>query len=256
MDAIQKYRHFTGNATELAQAVTDCANDLGLDIDTQKTNERLVRYYQTEGVLDRPERQGRDSAYHFRHLVQVLNARRMVANGLTLATAVEFNSTRSTDELVASLKKPLPNAAELLVSKFKGLDAVGAGAASQSRPQPNRPPMAVVDVLDEVKIVKKELLAEIQALMQLKGEVNRLRDVLIHSREKEEQEGYKMEQLLDRLHRASREFEDMFRESMIRQREAEERLFYEQRHLLQKISDGQQLLADRIELLEKKLSSL
>jgi hypothetical protein len=86
--------------------------------------------------------------------------------------------------------------------------------------------------------------------------VNRLRDVLIHSREKEEQEGYKMEQLLDRLHRASREFEDMFRESMIRQREAEERLFYEQRHLLQKISDGQQLLADRIELLEKKLSSL
>ena len=82
MDAIQTFRHFTGNAVDLAQAVIDCAKELGLDIDAEKTNERLVRYYQTEGVLDRPDRHGRDSAYHFRHLVQVLNARRMVANGL------------------------------------------------------------------------------------------------------------------------------------------------------------------------------
>ena len=104
---------------ELAEAVIDCATAVGLDIDTDKTNERLIRYYQTEGVLDRPERYGRDSAYHFRHLIQVLNARRLVTNGLPLALAIQYNSTLSTDELETSLTAPLPNAAELLISKFK-----------------------------------------------------------------------------------------------------------------------------------------
>ena len=108
MDTFQKYRNFTGSATELAVAVIDCATAFGLDIDTEKTNERLIRYYQTEGVLDRPERYGRDSAYHFRHLIQLLNARRLVTNGLPLALAIQYNSTLSTDELEASLKAPLP----------------------------------------------------------------------------------------------------------------------------------------------------
>ena len=54
MDTLQKYRNFTGSATELAEAVIDCAAAFGLDIDTDKTNDRLIRYYQTEGVLDRP----------------------------------------------------------------------------------------------------------------------------------------------------------------------------------------------------------
>lgn len=256
MDSIQKFRHFTGNATELALAVTDCAKELGMEIDAEKTNERLVRYYQTEGVLDRPDRHGRDSAYNFRHLIQVLNARRLVANGLPLALAIEYNSTRSTEELAASLKKPLPNAAELLISKFKEMDTAAGANTPRAKHTPPRPPMAVVDVLDEVKAVKKDLIHEIQALMQVKDEVYRLRDVLVHNQNIVEQGGYKMEQLLERLHRTSREFEDVFRVSMDRQRDTEERFFYEQRQLLQKIFDGQELLVDRIAEIEKKLSSL
>lgn len=256
MDSISKYRQFTGNATELALAVTDCAKDLGMEIDAEKTNERLVRYYQTEGVLDRPDRHGRDSAYNFRHLIQVLNARRLVANGLPLALAIEYNSTRNTDDLVGSLNKPLPNAAELLVSKFKEIDNGVVANSQRAKHPPPRPPMAVVDVLDEVKAVKKDLIHEIQALMQVKDEVYRLRDVLIHNQTIGEQGGYKMEQLLERLHRTSRDFEDVFRESMARQRDAEERFFYEHRQLLQKIFDGQELLVDRIAEIEKKLSSL
>lgn len=255
MDTIQKFRHFTGNAIELAQAVTDCANELGLDIDAEKTNERLVRYYQTSGVMDRPERHGRDSAYHFRHLIQVLNARRMVGNGLSLALAIEYNSTRSTDELAASLTKPLPNAAELLISKFKSKDLAGVNTPRAKQPPP-RPPMAVVDVLDEVKAVKNDLLNEIKTLMQVKDEVYRLRDVLIHNQKTGEQGGYKMEQLVERLHKTSREFEQMFRDTMSRQRDVEEQFFQEHRQLLLKVSDGQMRLAERIEMLEKKLSSL
>ena len=256
MDAIQKFRHFSGNATELAQAVTDCAKVLGLDIDAEKTNERLVRYYQTEGVLDRPDRHGRDSTYHFRHLIQVLNARRMVAHGLPLALAIEYNNIRSTDELVSSLKKPLPNAAELLISKFKEMGTTAGANNSRAKHPPPRPPMAVVDVLDEVKTVKNDLMKEIKALMQVKDEVYRLHEVLIHNQKIGEQGGYKMEQLVERLHHMSREFEKVFNDAIARQRETEERFFYEHQKLLQRISDGQELVADRIELIEKKLSTL
>jgi DNA-binding transcriptional MerR regulator len=255
MDATKTFRHFTGNAVELAQAAIDCATELGLDIDAEKTNERLVRYYQTEGVLDRPDRHGRDSTYHFRHLVQVLNARRMVANGLSLSLAIEYNSTRSTDELAASLTKPLPNAAELLISKFKDKDLGGTNTPRAKQPSP-RPPMAVVDVLDEVKAVKNELLSEIKTLMQVKDEVYRLRDVLIHNQKIGEKGDYKMEQLLERLHETSREFEHMFKEAMHRQRDIEDRFFHENRQLLQKVADGQIFLMERIEAIEKKLSSL
>jgi len=255
MDAIQTFRHFTGNAVDLAQAVIDCAKELGLDIDAEKTNERLVRYYQTEGVLDRPDRHGRDSAYHFRHLVQLLNARRMVANGLSLSLAIEYNSTRSTDELAANLRKPLPNAAEILISNFKSKDHGATNTPRAKQPSP-RPPMAVVDVLDEVKVVKNELLNEIKTLMQVKDEVYRLRDLLVHNQKNGEKGDYKMQQLLERLHDTSREFEHMFKENMHRQRDMEERFFAESRHLLQKISDGQNLLVERIEAIEKRLSSL
>ena len=92
--------------------------------------------------------------------------------------------------------------------------------------------------------------------MHLKDEVNSLRDALIH-RQKIDQEGYyKMEQLLDHIHMTSRKFEDLFRESMDRQRRQEEILFKESRVLLEKIFNGQELLAERIALLEKKISSI
>jgi hypothetical protein len=92
--------------------------------------------------------------------------------------------------------------------------------------------------------------------MQVKDEVYRLRDVLVHNQTIGEQGGYKMEQLLEHLDRTSHEFQLVFRDSMARQREVEERFFYEHRQLLQKIFDGQELLVDRIAEIEKKLSGL
>jgi hypothetical protein len=256
MSLYKKYRNFTGSATELAAAFIDCATAFGLDIDKDKTNERLIRYYQTEGVLDRPERYGRDSAYHFRHLIQLLNARRLVTNGLPLALAIQYNSTLSTDELEASLKAPLPNAAELLISKFKEMDPLVGSMSSRQKQSHLRAPMAVVDVLEEVKTVKKDLMHEIQALMHMKDEVNSLRYELI-DRQKIDQEGYyKMQQLLEHLHMTSRKFEDLFRESIDRQRLKEEILFKENRLLLEKIFTGQEILAERITNLEKKISSI
>ena len=63
---------FSGNAADLASLAVDCAQGMRLPVDASKTNERLVRYYVTAGVLDRPDRVGRDAAYGYRHLLQML----------------------------------------------------------------------------------------------------------------------------------------------------------------------------------------
>jgi hypothetical protein len=179
-----------------------------------------------------------------------------VTNGLPLALAIQYNSTLSTDELEASLNAPLPNAAELLISKFKEIDPAVGSISSRQKHSHLRTPMAVVDVLEEVKAVKKDLMREIQALMHMKDEFNSLRYELI-DRQKIDQEGYyKMEKLLEHLHMTSRKFEDLFRESIDKQRYQEEILFKENRFLLEKIFTGQEILAERIAILEKKISSI
>ncbi len=42
---------------------------------------RLVRYYTTQGWLDKPLRQGREARYTYRHLLQLLLIRRLLAEG-------------------------------------------------------------------------------------------------------------------------------------------------------------------------------
>lgn len=221
MDFLLHYRAFTGNAPELAQAAIDCAAAIGLDIDPDKTNERLIRYYQSEGVLDRPDRQGRDSAYHFRHLVQLLNARRMVLKGLPLALAMDQNSHRSTDELEASLRVPLPNAAEILVSRFKSMGPGKSSLSMRQKSSQARPPMAVVDVLAEVQTIKRDLMDEIRGVRDLKDEVMSLRRALIDQLQKGEEGYYKMRDLIERLHDTNRHFEKLLHGALDHQKNLE-----------------------------------
>ena len=92
MDVLYPHRKFSGNASELAEKAIECATNFGWTVDLDKTNERLVRYYVTEGVIDRPDRQGRDASYNFRHLLQLLTARRMVEHGMSLNVIGRHNT--------------------------------------------------------------------------------------------------------------------------------------------------------------------
>ena len=221
MDVLTTYRAFTGNASELAKAAIEYASAAKLDIDSDKTNERLIRYYQSEGVLDRPDRLGRDSTYHYRHLVQLLNARRMVMQGLPLAMAIEHNSQRSTDELEANLKAPLPNAAELLVSRFKSIGTDKMASSMRQRSAPSRPPMAVVDVLAQVQDIKKELMSEIHSLRDMQSGVLMLRDDLERQLRNSQDQFHQMRDMLEHLHRMHRRFEEMLMKSIDQHQEFE-----------------------------------
>lgn len=48
-----------------------------------EVNARLVRHYTGEGLLDEPLKVGREARYHYRHLLQLLVVRRLLAEGLS-----------------------------------------------------------------------------------------------------------------------------------------------------------------------------
>ncbi len=98
---IKDYLSLWGSAIELAEAATHCARSLG--IDAGKINERLIRYYAGEGVIGKPDRLGREAAYNYRHLLELLVARRLAQSGSPLAVIKTFTSEASTPELEAAL---------------------------------------------------------------------------------------------------------------------------------------------------------
>lgn len=182
---ISDYASFSGSATDLAALAIACGKDWDLPVDPDKTNERLVRYYVSEGVIDRPDRVGRDAAYGYRHLLQLLTARRMVQAGAALAAVGAHNSTSTTRALEEGLSTPLPTAAELLVRSFMqskherapGVMAAQAASAAMPRPSKVAPPgPSIVDVLDEMRQMasavdhlarqNEELLRQLKELMK------------------------------------------------------------------------------------------
>ena len=58
---IQDYQDFRGNVVELSELAIRCSQYLNLPGDTDKINERTIRYYVTEGLVDSPTRIGRDA---------------------------------------------------------------------------------------------------------------------------------------------------------------------------------------------------
>jgi hypothetical protein len=72
---------------------------------TPLPDRRMLRYYTTLGLLDRPEVRGRVAYYGRRHLLQVVAIKRLQAGGATLAEVQEelAGATTSTLERIAQL---------------------------------------------------------------------------------------------------------------------------------------------------------
>jgi DNA-binding transcriptional MerR regulator len=177
MKVLGTYTEFVGNAEELAAAAVQCGAELGWTfVDSEKLNERLVRYYAAEGVMDKPDRLGRDAMYQFRHLLQLLTARRMQEQGTSLATIGAHNLRATTKDLLADLGRPPLTAAELLVRSFavkpiERSDVIARNMASPlpqpARPQPARPPVPQPDLAAEVEQMREEFKQGMQMIEQL-----------------------------------------------------------------------------------------
>lgn len=113
MMKIQDQKSFWGSGMELAEKATLCARELA--IEGEKINLRLIRYYASEGIINRPDRLGKEAAYNYLHLLQLLVARKMVQGGAPLGTVRVFNHSASVPDLERALVGELSDEARKVI---------------------------------------------------------------------------------------------------------------------------------------------
>jgi len=92
---------------------------------------RVVRYYQTLGLLDKPHRfDGRKAIYGVRHLLQLLSIKKLQADGYPLALIQENLAGRSTAQLEAIVGEISPVA----VAAQAGGGSAGASPSREMSP--------------------------------------------------------------------------------------------------------------------------
>ncbi|ACB01076.1 MULTISPECIES: MerR family transcriptional regulator [Cyanophyceae] len=76
-------------------------------------NPRLVRFYTTKGVLDKPEKDGREARYLYRHLLQLLLIRRLLSEGYSIASMQPIMGNKRNAELEGLLQGGVQIKAEM-----------------------------------------------------------------------------------------------------------------------------------------------
>ena len=160
---------FQGNADALIVKAQEVAKTLNLDQEAAEGNERLLRHYVSMGVVDKPSREGRDALYGFRHLVQFVAARRLLAEGFPLAKIAKYTGAVPTDALTAYLEKlDRTSEAELLVAAFRSASPERNATTKTSRkaapPKPLQSMatgMGMVDVMHEMRDMEQRVRVQL-----------------------------------------------------------------------------------------------
>jgi DNA-binding transcriptional MerR regulator len=160
---------FQGNADALIVKAQEVAKTLNLDQEAAEGNERLLRHYVSMGVVDKPSREGREALYGFRHLVQFVAARRLLAEGFPLAKIAKYTGAVPTDALTAYLEKSdRTSEAELLVAAFRSASPERNVPTKTSRKAaPSKPlqsmatGMGMVDVMHEMRDMEQRVRVQL-----------------------------------------------------------------------------------------------
>lgn len=104
---------------------------------SEAVNPRLVRYYTTQGVLDRPARQGREARYTYRHLLQLLVVRRLLTEGYSTTAIQPITTEKSDADLEALLQGGIQITVEAANPALAFLQSLKARKASSSPPPPS-----------------------------------------------------------------------------------------------------------------------
>jgi DNA-binding transcriptional MerR regulator len=72
--------------------------------EAEDINPRLVRYYASQGLIDKPLRQGREARYTYRHLLQLVVIRRLLTEGYSSTAIAPISSAKANAELEALLQ--------------------------------------------------------------------------------------------------------------------------------------------------------
>lgn len=101
MQSFDALKAWEGTGDELAETASRILRERGFAEDPVSPNVRLIRDYASRGILTRPERRGKEAIYGYRHLLEFVAARVLVADGWPLAKIAEHFVHISDDELRA-----------------------------------------------------------------------------------------------------------------------------------------------------------
>ena len=126
---MENYSQETWTADEFVQVVNrllpDFLPDIGFNQKVrEEVNLRLIRHYTTIGAVDEPGKQGKESRYSYRHLLQLLLVRRLLAQGYNSGSIVEFPKQQSNQELIGLLEQGQPTLPRLLSQQQPGDSAL------------------------------------------------------------------------------------------------------------------------------------
>ncbi|MBE9098743.1 MerR family transcriptional regulator [Vacuolonema iberomarrocanum] len=88
----------------LPQFLPTLSQDNQRGSEAEDINPRLVRYYASQGLMDKPLRQGREARYTYRHLLQLLVIRRLLTEGYSSTAIAPISSVKANAELEALLQ--------------------------------------------------------------------------------------------------------------------------------------------------------
>jgi signal transduction histidine kinase len=91
------HRKFWGPMQELLHRAKELTKASGAS--SEKITERLVRYYMTRGIVDKPDRLGREAAFSLRHLIQLSIAVRLTEKAVPLEMIANFSGL-ATDRML------------------------------------------------------------------------------------------------------------------------------------------------------------
>ncbi|MDB9525355.1 MerR family transcriptional regulator [Oscillatoria sp. CS-180] len=102
-------------------------------------NPRLVRYYTTQGVLDRPQRIGREARYQYRHLLQLLVVRRLLQEGYSTSAIQPITTEKVNAELESLLQGGMQVTIEAANPALAFLQSVQSRSVSTSEAAQSAP---------------------------------------------------------------------------------------------------------------------
>lgn len=133
-------RDWRGNAAALASTCEGRLARLLPEAPTGVLNERLVRFYVSEGLLTPPAREGREALFGHRQALELLAIRTLLVDRWPLAKIREMLRTASLRTLEELLPRSSPRAsaltaAERVIARIEGrqedLQAPGAGGGAR-----------------------------------------------------------------------------------------------------------------------------
>ncbi len=124
----------------------------------EPVNPRLVRHYTTQGWLDKPLKQGREARYTYRHLLQLLVLRRLLAEGYStssISSLIGGQSDAALENILqggVQLTVEAANPALAFLSQIRDGQGPAKGQCRESSPSDRSPKRSTSPVGGDLRV--------------------------------------------------------------------------------------------------------